>query len=294
MGGGSWTTENFVNYSKSLSRGISDDGSVDIKNCSAQMVYKAVTLDSALNPKNVCRECVDSAEHPNTIPVILALDVTGSMGEAAVEVASELNNIMTELYKDVTDVEFMIMGIGDFSYDDAPLQVSQFESDIRIAEQLDKVYFEFGGGGNAFESYSAAWQFGTTQCKLDCWNRGQKGIIITMGDENLNPYLPANRYRAITGFTTQGDYIETPDLYREASKKFDIYHINVIHNRWGSRVDRSTWTKVIGEDNYFSCEIRAIAQTIANIVRSSVNTTPAVSVDCAEGVKVDNNGAITW
>lgn len=53
-----------------------------------------------LDPKNVIRECCDTEEHPNTIPVILALDVTGSMGQAAVEVAKKLNVIMTKLNYD--------------------------------------------------------------------------------------------------------------------------------------------------------------------------------------------------
>lgn len=86
------------------------------------------------------------------------------------------------------------MGIGDLSYDRFPIQASQFESDIRIAEQLEKVYFEFGGGGNFYESYTAAWYFGARHTKLDCWNRGKKGIIITIGDERLNPYLPRTAY----------------------------------------------------------------------------------------------------
>ena len=46
---------------------------------------------------------------------------------------------MTELYKSVKDVEFCIMAIGDLSYDNAPIQMGQFESDIRITEQLEKV-----------------------------------------------------------------------------------------------------------------------------------------------------------
>ena len=289
MGGGSWTTEKFVNYSKSLSRGLSADGSVNIKNCSAQAVYTARRLDPALDPKNKIRECCDSPEHPNTIPVILALDVTGSMGRSAVEVASELNNIMTELYKDMTDVEFMIMGIGDCAYDDAPLQVSQFESDIRIAEQLDKLYFEGGGGGNSFESYTAAWQFANDNTKLDCWKRGKKGIIITMGDENLNPYL-ATGYDEAVGRAGK----DTLALYKEVTQKYDVYHINVKHDSY-NRVDKRTWIDVIGEDNYFESEVKGIAQLIPNIIREHEGTASvAVPVDCATDVNFDENGAIVW
>ena len=145
MGCGSWTRSSYTSYSATKGMNVSADGVIS-GSYSNQDMFKAKTIDSALDPKNVIRECCDTEEHPNTIPVILALDVTGSMGNAAVEVAKKLNVIMTKLYEKVTDVEFLIMGIGDLACDTCPIQASQFESDIRIAEQLDKIYFEFGGG----------------------------------------------------------------------------------------------------------------------------------------------------
>ena len=154
MGIGNWSVKEFKSYSSASKSGATYDSTTGKLRglSSTQDVYKQNYLNDALNPRNVMRECCDSEEHPNTIPVILALDVTGSMGGAALEVAKSLNAIMTALYKEVTDVEFCIMGIGDLAYDRAPIQISQFESDIRIAEQLDKIYFEGGGGGNDFES----------------------------------------------------------------------------------------------------------------------------------------------
>ena len=192
MGSGSWTSRSFADYT-TTTKGMAVEDFMDTS-FSAQELYKARRLSAALDPKIVMRECRDSEEHPNTLPVILALDVTGSMGGSAVKVAQKLNDIMTELYNDpnVQDIEFCIMGIGDLYCDDAPIQISQFESDIRIAEQLDELYFEGGGGGNSYESYTAAWYMGVNHCDLDCWKRGQKGIIITMGDELPNPYLPKN------------------------------------------------------------------------------------------------------
>lgn len=140
MGGGSWTRDNFTSYVTTAKCAMVDDFDVVRGLNSVQDNFKSRCLVAELNPKNVVRECVDSAEHPNTKPVILALDVTGSMGSAAMEVAKQINVVMTSLYEKMTDVEFMIMGIGDLAYDNAPIQASQFESDIRIAEQLDKIY----------------------------------------------------------------------------------------------------------------------------------------------------------
>ncbi|MCR5806126.1 MAG: hypothetical protein K6G68_03710 [Oscillospiraceae bacterium] len=290
MGGGSWTRDEFVRYSRTKARTVRADGTIDFGTKTAGQIYVQRALAKALDPYKVIRECCDSEEHPNTIPVILALDVTGSMGETAVMVASELNTIMTELYGSVKDVEFMIMGIGDFSYDRAPLQVSQFESDIRVAEQLDKVYFEFGGGGNKWESYSAAWAFGITQCRLDCWKRGKKGIIITMGDEILDPYIPLQPYNAVTGhgddLTSERD-ISTPELYERAKDKFDIYHIDVAHR---GKVDISGFEDLLGADHVFSVPVKGVAQIIAHIVREREEMEAMVPAAAAAA----DNGFISW
>ena len=138
MGYGTWTRTSFESYSKSRGRIVNAKGHLD-SSLTDQQIFTQKFLSPRLAPKNVMRECCDSEEHPNTIPVILALDVTGSMGAAAAEVAKKMNEVMTRLYDSTKDVEFMIMGIGDLAYDKAPIQISQFESDIRISEQLDMV-----------------------------------------------------------------------------------------------------------------------------------------------------------
>lgn len=273
MGGGSWTTDSFRSYSKSVGRAVTSSGMLD-DSCNVQTLYRSRNLQKELNPYNVVRECCDSEEHPNTIPVILALDVTGSMGSAAAEVAKTLNVVMTSLYEKINDVEFMIMGIGDLAYDDAPIQASQFESDIRIAEQLDKIYFEGGGGGNAFESYTGAWYFGLNHTKLDCWNRGKKGIIITMGDEPLNPYLPKGRLSLVTGDRLQAD-VETSELYNSVIEKFDVYHLAVNDRATSYRSYRdriaSTWGKYLDDDHLKVVTLNNISQMIVDIVTASSN-----------------------
>ena len=292
MGCGSWTSDSFKSYSKSVGRSVSKSGVID-SDYSNQEMFKARHLDSALDPKNVVRECCDSEEHPNTLPVILALDVTGSMGDAAVEIAKKLNVIMTKLYKDVKDVEFMIMGIGDLAYDDCPIQVSQFESDIRIAEQLDKIYFEFGGGGNGFESYTAAWYFGSRHTKLDCLKRGRKGIIITMGDEQLNPYLPLRGRRSglikATGDNLQAD-VETKDLYDEASKKFNIYHLDVNHyHRWDEDEVEKSYNEYLDDTHFRKVTIDNIANEIVDIIINEAENNTADTVTTPS-----NSEEITW
>lgn len=281
MGGGTWTKEDFVTYSCSVGKSMETNGTVSLDGMSVQDMYKSVRLNASLNPYNVMRECRDSEEHPNTIPVILALDVTGSMGSTAMVVASELNTVMTNLFSSVKDVEFLVMGIGDLAYDTSPIQASQFESDIRIAEQLDKIYFEGGGGGNNFESYTAAWYFAARHTDLDCWKRGKKGILITMGDEFLNPYLPAKPLAEVTGDGVQED-ISTASLYVEARKKYDIYHIHVDHRPWGGEELKKSFTSILADQHFVSVSVDKVADTIVDIVTKS--STGAIEPTQTDGI----------
>ena len=111
MGSGSWTTTAYASYSTSLGRSYDyTSGRV------SGQEYTMNHLDPSLDPKKfTIRECVNSDEHPNTIPVILALDVTGSMGRSCKETAEALGVIMTNIYRKYKDIEFCVMGIGDLA-----------------------------------------------------------------------------------------------------------------------------------------------------------------------------------
>lgn len=269
MGSGTFSAASMARYSRSMGR--SYDTST---NRVTGQKFEARHIDSSLDPRNFkVRECANSDEHPNTIPVILALDVTGSMGEACSETAAALGVIMNSLYKNHKDIEFCVMGIGDLAYDDAPIQMSQYESDIRIAEALDKIYMEHGGGGNGYESYTAAWYMGLYRTKLDCFDQqGRKGIIITMGDEPLNPYLPKTKLNNAIRGTEQAD-IETPKLYMLACEKFDIFHIavdspNDCYRSYANDI-KSSFGPILGERLKIST-IQQLAATVEDCINESV------------------------
>lgn len=277
MGSGTVSHSSMRSYASSLGRSYDTT-----TGRTTGQTFEAQHIDPSLNPRKfTVRECVNSEEHPNTIPVILGLDVTGSMGEACSETAAALGTIIMNLYKKFQDIEFCMMGIGDLAYDSAPIQMSQFESDIRIAESLDKIYMEQGGGGNGFESYTAAWYMGVKRTKLDCFDKqGRKGVIITMGDEPLNPYLPARHLNVYVNGTEEKD-VETKELYFQASKKFDIFHIAVdsphdCYQRYKRDVDNS-FGQFLGT-RYKVATIDSLAQVIEDCITESVNGVAQVPV----------------
>lgn len=273
MGSGHWDDDVFDDYAiESWGIGAAEAEHADL---SAQEVFRKIRLSSLLDPHGVTRACHDSTEHPETVPVILALDVTGSMGSAAAKTATGLNKIMTDIFRSgsVKDVEFCIMAIGDIHYDNAPIQMSQFESDIRIAESMDEIYFEGGGGGNIYESYTAAWYMGLHHCDLHCWKRGKKGLIITLGDEMPNPFLNAAELQRVTGDSLQGD-IETRALLRQTLEKFEVYHLSVddphssyVRNQRNHNLDKA-WTELLGADRYRVVNLNSLAGEVSGIVES--------------------------
>jgi len=292
MGCGSFSASSMASYSTSLGR----EYDFDTHRVKGQ-TFEARHIDPALDPRGFkVRECCNSEEHPNTIPVILALDVTGSMGEACAETAAAIGKIVTSLYDKFADIEFCIMGIGDLDYDLAPIQMSQFESDVRIAVSLDKVYMEHGGGGNDFESYTSAWYMGLHRTKLDCYDKqGRKGIIITMGDEPLNPYLPARELNAAIGGSEQAD-IETKALYQQAIQKFDIFHIAVDSPRCCFRRFQNNIASSFGQYlglRYKVSTINGLAQTIEDCIAESIQGVAASPAQKAQPAQQNGNG-ISW
>lgn len=287
MGSGSWTAKSFNDSVKS--RGFS---SVDsLAAADVRSLYTATTISPALNPYQVVRECRDSEEHPNTIPIILALDVTGSMGRACMMCAAKLNETIEALYKSVKDPQIMTMGIGDIDYDRVPLQATQFESDIRIFEQMNALVFEGGGGGNGYESYAAAWYFALHNTDIDAYNkRGQKGILVTLGDECPGEWLRADMLKKYLGSEAAED-MRVEDVYKAASEKFDIYHISISNEssyHYYKKQADAEWTTLMG-DHYCVATSNELPQIIAAIVNQSVYETAAIDTTI-----LNENGEITW
>ena len=281
MGSGNWTSMAYNTTIKNM--GFSDTRS--ITSASVQTSFSAKCINPQLNPLHVCRECIDTTEHPNTIPIMLCVDCTGSMGTSMKNCFAKLDETITSLLNIVPDVEICVAGIGDFAYDVAPFQVSQYESDNRILDWLLKIWQERGGGGNRWESYTAPWYFGIHHTKLDCWARGKKGIIITLGDEGLNSYLPCERVNEVFGDNLQGD-VDTSILYQEASKKFDIYHIAITDKDCSYKLHESEIEdscRPILQERLFKGNSSDLPKLISAIVTDSINSSNTV-VSSADGI----------
>jgi hypothetical protein len=245
MGGGSYTDKDWSKFS--TSRGYHDPKTT------VDDIYKKTGLDADLDPKNfTVRESVDGDDNPESTPIIIGLDVTGSMSPVLESMARKgLKTICEEIYKrnPVTNPHICTLGIGDMACDRAPFQATQFEADIRIFEQLEKLFLEGGGGGNDHESYTLAWYFARYRTKTDSFSkRGRKGFIFTIGDEEITPVLKADLLRHFMG-GEDNKGISCQEMFDITFPEWNIFHI-IIKEGWHAssyyNEVKSSWEKVIG------------------------------------------------
>lgn len=228
--------------------------SADAAASSVEDTFTAIKIDPLLDPKGVkVRESRDSDANPQSTAIILDVDVTGSMGMIAHEIVkNSFGVIMKEVYdrKPVTDPHIMFMANGDVYCDDAPLQVSQFEADIKIVDQLKKVWVEGGGGGNVTESYDFPWYFAAMHTSIDCWEKRQKkGFLFTIGDEESPAGLSADNIEKFLGYKPQQNY-SAKELLEMAERTYHVFHIIVAegsHARACPDEVRRTWSELMGQ-----------------------------------------------
>lgn len=254
---------------------------------STHEIFESRNINSAMDPYGlVVRESHDSDEHPNSFPIIIALDVTGSMGSIPAFLVKEgLPNIMkTIIDSGIADPQVLFLGIGDHECDRAPLQVGQFESsDALLDHWLTKVYLEGGGGGNDGESYLLAWSIGGKYTSIDSFEkRGKKGVLITIGDEKTLKTLPIRSQENIYG---PGQYgAETADqLLDKASEKYNCYHLHICQTRAGSDPStKASWKQLMGPNLVMVENKEDVDKIISDIVIKEWNSNNGVQSSKAQ------------
>lgn len=221
------------------------------------------------------RESCASKEHPDPTSIIVACDVTGSMGKIPEDLLKGgLGKVMESLLKikSISNPQLMFAAIGDMDHDKAPLQVTQFESDNRIEAQLKNLYLEGGGGGNKIESYHAIWYFAAYKTQLDTWKEGKKGILFTMGDEMLPTLLKGDHIRKFMDKDYKGTDISTRELYKALSEKYDVFHLIVqdttTYKNIGSENVNGCWKPYLGERAILVPHYTEIPEKIVAAVQS--------------------------
>ena len=190
----------------------------------AQEVFKQTHCHPLMNPKGVkIRESRDGSDHPQSMGIVFALDVTGSMGDIPRLLATQELPVFMKILLDceIPDPQLLFMAIGDAYSDNAPLQVGQFESTAELMDQwLTWSYLEGGGGGSGEESYELGMYFLAMHTEMDCMvKRNKRGYLFMSGDENPYPTLPKNVVETVIGDRLDDD-LTVEEIVAEAQKTF--------------------------------------------------------------------------
>ena len=268
MGAGRWDSDSWAS---------TRSGYTSAAKPTVDHIYTKRSLDDDLDPKGIkIRESRDSDANPNSTAVIVGLDVTGSMSRVLNTMAREgLGTLVGEIYdrQPISDPHIMVMGIGDMECDRAPLQVTQFEAENQpLVTQMENIYLERGGGGNSYESYTAAWLFAATRTAIDCFEkRGKRGYLFTVGDEEPTPQLHPDQVKNFLG----GDLINErnltgAELLKQVSMFYDVYHVMVAegsHARSRPVETREAWANLIGQKLIVLSDHTKLAEVVVSAIQ---------------------------
>ena len=265
MGGGSYSTSDRTARSTSLG----------YQTKSVQEIFTQRKIENGMDPDGLrFRESRDSVEHPNSLAIIVGLDVTGSMERVPHALVKDgLPHIMQGIIDaGIADPQLLFLGIGDHRVDEAPLQVGQFESSDELLDHwLTKTFLEGGGGGNGGESYHLAWYVAANHTSIDCFEkREQKGFLFTIGDEPCHTTLSASSLKNVIKTGEFRDYT-AQELLAAAREKYNVYHINICETGNGGRgITRDSWEALIGRDNLIMAERHSdVAGHISRIIAAN-------------------------
>lgn len=229
-----------------------------------------------LNPFGVKRESRDSDTHPESIPICVFFDVTGSMGDIPVTLQLKLGKLMEALKGNgyIDHPQIMFGAVGDAFTDRAPIQVGQFESGIEQDDDLANIFLEGNGGGNGGESYALPYYFVGKHTVTDAFEkRGKKGYLFTIGDEHVHPALTKAQIKTMFGDSVEAD-VTVEQAIAMAQETFEVFHLQVGGN---DRV-RAQWKALLGERALILDNPEAVTEVIASAIGILEGRTSVIDV----------------
>lgn len=284
MGGSSFSYDDWSNISSSN------------KTKTKSELFTSNKLLDEVNPakmKNGIRESCDSTNNPNSTPIIIGLDCTGSMQTIPeYMIKTGLGELFKNIYdkKPVSDPQVLFCTIGDVVAGDiAPFSAGQFESQCDLlVDGLTKFWLNgCGGGDNDQESYDLPYYFAVNHTKTDSFQkRGQKGYLITIGDEPPPRVLTAGDINKVFGTNPEGN-VTFEQLVSQVRRTYIPIHIIIeegSHVRaYGLDTVLKPWRNLLGEDAIVCSDYTKLAEIITSILQVKAGMNAKDVIDSWDG-----------
>lgn len=280
MGGSRWNEDH---YQQQVTRSVSTHGTSFVHDHQIRTGQVEAKTTDDLDPRKMKggrRESRDSAAHPESNAVIIALDVTGTMGKVVRQIHTSLPRLMGLLERKgyLAHPQICFCAVGDATTDRAPLQIGQFESGAEMEGDLAKFYIEGNGGGQTKESYELIAYFAARHTSCDCIEkRGKKGYLFIIGDEQPYPTVYAEYVRHWFNDAEAGD-ISTEDMFAEVAQLYHVFVILPVGSSYGDRY-KPEWQELVGPENVIVLDKpEAAAEVIATQIGMCEGTTNVASL----------------
>ncbi len=179
-------------------------------------------------------------------PLVISIDVTGSMEEWPATIFSKLPYLELEGKEYLgEDMEISFSAIGDATKGDRyPLQVRPFTKGTVLKEELKNLVIEGGGGGGGEESYQLAALYYARKVSMP---NAIQSIHIFIGDEQPYQVVDPNEAKNFA-YEDLHQRLSTRDIFEELKQKYSVYIIRKPYLGIDSII-QDHWEKLLGVDH---------------------------------------------
>jgi hypothetical protein len=235
-----WKNSNAYKYD-SARRTYFDDLAADASKKGPRAYTKGTAPNMALvDPKG--KEISTDSENP----IIIGVDVTGSMAEWPAEFFDRAPLLYQTLSQYRPDMEICFSAIGDVHSDQFPLQVNSFGKGVALDDHIKALYPEGNGGGQVSESYETFGYFMKEHCKTP---KALSPFLFMFGDENFYPTVNLDAVKHYIGDKLK-DPVNSADVWGTLLQRFNVYLLRKPYQSFGSATDNditAKWAAAIGK-----------------------------------------------
>jgi hypothetical protein len=229
-------------YDRNVVSTTNNKGYSDVSN---QKVGKLNRLKPEMNPSN----WKDTKLESNTLnPIVFALDVTGSMGDWTKIIYDKMpmfyGQIMFQNYLKEPSISFC--AVGDYTSDEAPLQISKFGCGSQIDDLISNMYLEGGGGGTHYESYELAAYFFNNFYEM---KNSELPFFFITGDESYYEKIQEKYITKVIGKPINENFVISKEIWKQLMLKFNVFLIKKPYDEERREITiLKQWRETLGEE----------------------------------------------
>eukprot|EP01080_Neovahlkampfia_damariscottae_P008148 gene8148-12609_t len=226
---------------------ISNDSNTGGSSSSNQVFNQNKSLHKSCDPK--AQFDVDEKMDCNhTSPIVLCLDVSGSMSEWPKIIYDKLPMFFGQIVEKgyLKDPALSFCAIDDIDYG-CPVQVTEFGQGKQIDELISKIFLVNGGPGpeSATEAYDLGFYFYSKKVDM---SKAELPFFFIIGDEGFRK-LTEKKYVSKYIGDEIDDNLKTVDIIHELQKKFNVFLLHKYYNGSSDKKIVSQWRDALGHEN---------------------------------------------